>query len=42
LPVGFFAEGVVHLRVCGNCGLMEWFVVPETLEKVKENFSKDA
>jgi len=42
LPVGAFSVGHVHLRVCGNCGLLEWFVAPETLEKVKEKFSKDS
>jgi len=42
LPVGFFSEGAVHLRVCGSCGLLEWFVVPKTLDKVKQKFTKDA
>jgi ribosomal protein S27AE len=42
LPVGIFSSRDVHLRVCGSCGLLEWFVAPETLNKVKQKFSKDS
>jgi hypothetical protein len=42
LPVGFFSSREVHLRVCGSCGLLEWFVKPSTLEKVKQKFSRDS
>jgi predicted nucleic-acid-binding Zn-ribbon protein len=42
LPVGWFSSKDVHLRVCGSCGLLEWFVAPETLDKVKQKFSRDS
>lgn len=41
LPAGFLIPRDVHLRVCGNCGLLDWFVAPSTLAKVKEKFTKD-
>jgi hypothetical protein len=28
-----------HLRVCGTCGLVDWFLTGKDLEKVKKNFS---
>jgi predicted nucleic-acid-binding Zn-ribbon protein len=40
LPVGWSPRDV-HVRVCGDCGLLEWFAKSSTLEKVKEKFSKD-
>jgi hypothetical protein len=43
IPLGFFGwSRGVRLRVWGNCGLMEWFVRPDTLEKVKRKFQKDS
>ncbi len=26
------------IEVCGNCGLVDWFVAPRFLDKVKEKF----
>ena len=41
LPLGF-AEWLKNpryrLRVCGTCGLTEWFVVEEFLRAVREKF----
>lgn len=41
LPAGFLTPRDVHLRVCGNCGLLDWFVAPITLANVKEKFTKE-
>ncbi len=35
LPLGIFAPRDLKLRICGDCGLMDWFVQPSTMEKVK-------
>lgn len=42
VPVGFFSFAQVRLRVCGQCGLMDWFISSDSLAKVKEKFSKDS
>jgi hypothetical protein len=42
IPVGIFASRDVRLRVCGSCGLLDLFVISETLEKVKAKFTKDS
>lgn len=41
VPLGVFSAADVHLRVCGQCGLIDWFISPESLGKLKEKFSKD-
>jgi len=41
VPVGFFAHADVQLRVCGHCGLMDWFITPESLAKVKAKFPRE-
>lgn len=41
LPVGFFDPREVRLRVCGSCGLMQYFARPRTLEAVKKKFEKE-
>ena len=41
LPVGIFSARDIRLRICGSCGLVDWFVKPTTLEKVKEKFTKE-
>jgi hypothetical protein len=38
LPLGFFVSKRFHLRVCGSCGLVQWFVPPDLLGKVKKTF----
>jgi hypothetical protein len=40
IPIGFLASRDVRLRVCGSCGLLDLFVISETLEKVKAKFTK--
>ena len=42
IPVGIFASRNIRLRVCGSCGLLDLFVISETLERVKVKFSKDS
>lgn len=42
LPLGFFNCGHVLLRICGKCGLMDSFVSAESLEKVKEKFTRES
>jgi predicted nucleic-acid-binding Zn-ribbon protein len=41
LPIGFFSAPKFHIRVCGGCGLVEWFVSPKYLSKVKEKFPRE-
>lgn len=40
-PIGFFGEDTGRVRICGGCGLVEWFVSTRTLEDVKERFARD-
>lgn len=30
-----------RIRVCGSCGFVEWFVLPEHPENVKAKFAKE-
>lgn len=42
LPIGgFFRSPAFQLRVCGVCGLVDWFVPPEHLTKVRERFTRE-
>lgn len=42
LPVGgFFDVPTFRLRVCGGCGLAEWFVPEPYLAKVRERFDRE-
>jgi hypothetical protein len=42
LPIGgFFSQPKFHIRVCADCGLVEWFVPSEFLGKIKEKFSRE-
>jgi predicted nucleic-acid-binding Zn-ribbon protein len=38
LPLGFFHNAMFRLRVCGQCGLTDWFVSPMDLPAVREKF----
>jgi hypothetical protein len=43
LPIGgFFSTPKFRIRVCGACGLVEWFVPPKHLDKVKERFRRES
>jgi hypothetical protein len=42
LPVGFWSGAKCRLRICGGCGLAEWFLTPESLEKVKVKFTRES
>lgn len=42
LPInGIFNSAKFQIRVCGDCGFVEWFVPPEYLDKVKEKFIRE-
>jgi hypothetical protein len=41
IPIGIFASRDIRLRVCGSCGLLDLFVISDTLEKVKVKFAKN-
>jgi predicted nucleic-acid-binding Zn-ribbon protein len=42
LPIGgIFNLPKFYLRICGGCGLAEWFVPSEYLAKVKEKFPRE-
>lgn len=44
LPLGFSAwlnNSRYRLRVCGSCGLTQWFVVEEFLDLVKQKFKRE-
>jgi predicted nucleic-acid-binding Zn-ribbon protein len=40
LPIGFWSRARFEIQVCGNCGLVEWFVPSRLLSKVKERFDR--
>lgn len=40
LPLGWLYNGTFQLRVCGNCGLTDWFVDGADLAKVREKFDR--
>ncbi|MEI6175698.1 MAG: hypothetical protein WCS43_02300 [Verrucomicrobiota bacterium] len=42
LPVGFWLGTMCRLRVCGECGLAEWFLTPESLEKAKKKLERES
>lgn len=41
LPTGFFSSGTARLRICGACGLVDWFADAATLAEVKKRLPKD-
>ncbi len=41
LPLGLFSDPEFHIRVCGNCGLVDWFVPPTFLKEVKDQFERE-
>jgi len=40
LPLGWFSRPKFQLRVCGNCGLTDWFVQGAELARVRERFER--
>jgi hypothetical protein len=41
LPLGWPGEKPqFEIKVCGNCGLIEWFVPKRLLPRVKKKFSR--
>ncbi len=41
LPLGWFSGAKFRIRVCGSCGLVEWFVPSKLLPDVKERFERE-
>ena len=41
LPLGFFSAVKFHIRVCADCGFVDWFVPPEQLSKVRKKFTRE-
>jgi hypothetical protein len=42
LPVGWLSSAKCIVRVCGGCGLIQWFATPETMDGVKEKFERES
>jgi hypothetical protein len=40
LPLGWFSRPKFRLRVCGQCGLADWFVQGPDLPRVREKFQR--
>ncbi len=38
---GWLEGGRYRLRICGQCGLTQWFVVEAFLDKVRERFEAE-
>jgi predicted nucleic-acid-binding Zn-ribbon protein len=38
----FFSSAKFHIQVCGDCGLVEWYVPLKYLDKIKEKFRREA
>ena len=41
LPLGFFHSSKFSLRVCSECGLVDWYVSPDSLGRVPEYFERE-
>jgi hypothetical protein len=43
LPIGgFFSKPTLVMRVCGRCGIVDWFVPDKHLVQVRQRFSQNA
>ena len=42
LPLRWFDTDEARVRVCGVCGIIDWFVTPSTLEAVKQRFTRES
>lgn len=42
LPIGGFRAAKCRARVCGGCGLVEWFLSPDSLKAVKEKYERES
>ena len=43
LPIGvFWLRAERRLRVCGGCGMVEWFLTPASLKKVKAEYARES
>ena len=42
IEISFFSlPPKFHLRVCGNCGLVDWFLPEKDVQKLKKKFSPE-
>jgi hypothetical protein len=42
IPIGsFLSFPELHVRVCGGCGLIDWFASPKTLAAIRDGFDCD-
>jgi hypothetical protein len=42
IAINFFSlPPKFHLRVCGTCGLMDWFLPEKDVQKLKKRFSPE-
>ncbi len=42
LPIDVFSGAKFRIRICGSCGLVEWFVPERFLDDVREQFTGDS
>jgi hypothetical protein len=42
VPVGIFFTAACRVRVCGACGLVDWFLTSETLDYVRDNYEAES
>jgi hypothetical protein len=43
IAISFFSlPPKFHLRVCGTCGLMDWFLPAKDVQKLKKRFAPEA
>lgn len=41
IPLGFMRAADCVVRVCGGCGMVQWFLKPHSLEVVKRKFERE-
>ncbi|QDU55124.1 hypothetical protein [Aeoliella mucimassa] len=41
LPLGFFHGSKFLIRVCSDCGFVDWFVAPDSRDRIKDHFDRE-
>lgn len=41
MPLPLFKSGECTVRVCGSCGLVQWFLTPQSLAGAKQKFERE-
>ena len=41
IPLGLFMSAEGRVRVCGRCGLVDWFLNEDTLAYIKANYERE-